>query len=702
MKKKFNCIITSFLIVGLFILAYSFPLIGKDDKEIKKLDKKYQTWFQDVEYIITKAEREAFLKMNSNEMRDLFIKNFWEIRDPTQGTPKNEFRDEHYQRLEYANKFLGRETFRAGWRTDRGRTYILLGEPRDIQRFYDTGRTYPCELWFYEAGGKPGLPPFFYLIFFKRYGAGEYELYSPLQDGPHALLAGYQGDIANYQEPYEKLRDISTELARASLSYDPSDPIDYFNMRPSLGSEMLLAKINDLPNRLVNPGYVKNMLDGIPTVTVKYTYRLLDLGCITSIYKNNDGDYFLHYVIQIDPQHVNLGQYKDKIYTTLEINGEIKDTDNVSIGNIKDVYNIELSEEEFEKIKASPIAIAGKAIVLPGEYNLTLMIINKVSKEYGKIERKIIVPSKGDELRILSPMIASKKLDVQKTTESKVKPFTFERTMLLPNVKREFPPGTYLYLYFQIYIPESNISINKNLLAAKYSVLNKEKVIWEDSDLLAPYLETQADTLSLLKPIPLTFGVGNYQLKISLVEGEQEKVSADVIDFKVLSSKNVPFPALYAKNYPPDSAYHYNIQKASAYLAQGDRLEAITELKTAHRKNPDSQSTTKTLARLLLDSKQYQVVVDLLKVEIIKNPRDYEYLVFLGISNAALANYYDAVRFYERARQVQEPTAELLNALAEAYLNSGNKEKAREIFSQSLEINPDQPQLRELLKQLGV
>ena len=702
MTKTTNCMLVPLLLLSICLSISSPPLLGVDKKEKEKLDKKYKTFLQDVEYIITKAEREAFYKMPNNEMRDLFIKNFWEVRDPTPGTPRNEFKEEHYTRLEYANKFLGRETFRQGWQTDRGRTYILLGEPRDIQRYPDTGRTYPLELWFYDAGGLPGLPPFFYLIFFKRYGSGEFELYSPMQDGPQALLTGYIGDVTDYQTPYEQLREVSTELARASLSLDPSDPLDYYNMRPSLGSEMLLAKINDLPNRLVNPGYVKNMLDGVPTVTVKYTYKLLDLGSFAGVYKNNEGDYFLHYAIQIDAKHLNVGKYEDKIYSTFEINGELKNAEKVSIGKISDTFDIEITEEEFDKAKYSPFILEGKTAILPGDHTLTLMIINKVSKEYGSIEKKITIPAKDDNLRINTPVLVSKKVDAtRKTPHSKVNPFTFENTMLIPNVKGEFPLGNYMLLYFQIYLPESRANINSNLLAAKYAITNQEKVLWEDSDSLTDFLQGNANTLSLLKPIKLDFGLGSFNLKISIVEGEQEKLSADPIEFTVLNPQELPFPLVFAKKSEPDNSYTYNLQKAAAHLAQGNRSEAIKQLKLAHQKRPDFQEGTKTLARILLEAKRYQEVIDLLRDEIIKHPNDFEYLIYLGISNSQMANYYDAIRFYERARMTKEPSAELLNALGEVYLKSGNKEKAKEVFSQSIKLNPDQPKLKELLEELN-
>jgi GWxTD domain-containing protein len=100
------------------------------------LPDRYKTWLnEEVVYIITKTERRVFLELQTDRERDLFIEAFWKHRDPTPSSPENEFKTEHYRRIKYANGYLGRETPRPGWRTDRGRMYIILGEPLEIQRF---------------------------------------------------------------------------------------------------------------------------------------------------------------------------------------------------------------------------------------------------------------------------------------------------------------------------------------------------------------------------------------------------------------------------------------------------------------------------------------------------------------------------------------------------------------------------------------
>ncbi len=92
------------------------------DERVDRLPEEHKTWLErDVVYIITERERDVFLSLETLDERNRFIEAFWRKRDPNRTTPENEYRVEHYRRLDYANTYLGRETFREGWQTDRGR-----------------------------------------------------------------------------------------------------------------------------------------------------------------------------------------------------------------------------------------------------------------------------------------------------------------------------------------------------------------------------------------------------------------------------------------------------------------------------------------------------------------------------------------------------------------------------------------------------
>jgi len=137
------------------------PISEKQKKENAKalkqeLSKTYKKWLdEDVVYIISDEERKAFKQLSNDEERDQFIEAFWQRRDPTPDTEENEFKEEHYRRIEYAN-----EHFPAGipgWKTDRGRIYIMYG-PADEIDAHPSGGSYerPIE----EGGGETSTFPF--------------------------------------------------------------------------------------------------------------------------------------------------------------------------------------------------------------------------------------------------------------------------------------------------------------------------------------------------------------------------------------------------------------------------------------------------------------------------------------------------------------------------------------------------------------
>ena len=135
----------------------------KQQKDLRQeLHGVYKTWLdQDVVWIITDEEREAFKHLTNDEERDAFIENFWQRRNPNPDSPENEFRDEHYRRIAYANEHFA--AGKPGWMTDRGHIYIAYGKPDDIESHpsggeYDrptdegggTTSTFPFEVWHYR------------------------------------------------------------------------------------------------------------------------------------------------------------------------------------------------------------------------------------------------------------------------------------------------------------------------------------------------------------------------------------------------------------------------------------------------------------------------------------------------------------------------------------------------------------------------
>ncbi len=102
---------------------------------------------EDVAYLITPDERAAVLALKSDAEREQFVNQFWEKRNPAPGSTVNAFKNEHYRRIAFANdRFAAQDA--PGWQTDRGRTYILLGPPDEIESYPNQNR----ETWIYRSG----------------------------------------------------------------------------------------------------------------------------------------------------------------------------------------------------------------------------------------------------------------------------------------------------------------------------------------------------------------------------------------------------------------------------------------------------------------------------------------------------------------------------------------------------------------------
>ena len=121
-----------------------------------ELSKTYRKWLdEDVRWIITDQEKSAFMQLSNDEERDQFIEAFWQRRDPTPDTEENEFKEEHYRRIAYANEHYAAGI--PGWKTDRGRTYIVFG-PADEIESHPSGGSYERPMD--EGGGETSTFPF--------------------------------------------------------------------------------------------------------------------------------------------------------------------------------------------------------------------------------------------------------------------------------------------------------------------------------------------------------------------------------------------------------------------------------------------------------------------------------------------------------------------------------------------------------------
>jgi len=159
---------------------------GSAKRLVSVYQKEYQKWLsEDVRYVITDQERADFKKLTTDEQRDKFIDDFWERRNPNPGSKENAFKEEHYRRIAYTNQHFAAKI--PGWKTDRGRMYIMFGPPDQVDHHYSAAGSekagslvgvgqipYDWELWHYRYIDGIGKDVTFKFV--DTCGCGRYEM----------------------------------------------------------------------------------------------------------------------------------------------------------------------------------------------------------------------------------------------------------------------------------------------------------------------------------------------------------------------------------------------------------------------------------------------------------------------------------------------------------------------------------------------
>src|SRR5437667_8938906 len=336
----------------------------------QKLEKNDRSWLErDVAYIITKDERDAFLKLTTDEAREKFIETFWEIRNPSPGSPTNTYKDEIYQRIAFADARFGIGSGVEGWRTDRGRTYITLGPPQQKQVLRNSANLYPLEIWFYGAAN-PALPPFFYVMFYQREGSGDYRFYSPYTDGPDKLVTGVEA-INSRSSALRLIRNSAgPEVARISLSLLPDEPVDEATGITSLESDILLNNIKNLANLPANRDEINRRRSMRESVTSQILLEGHNLDVVTFPARDSHGLTRIDYAIRLhDPADLSVTEETDARYAySVEVRVRVFDANNKLIFTQQKTVADSFSKKRLDTIKDKVFGYEGVLPLPSGKY----------------------------------------------------------------------------------------------------------------------------------------------------------------------------------------------------------------------------------------------------------------------------------------------------------------------------------------------
>jgi GWxTD domain-containing protein len=681
--KKLSFAATAFLVFAL--------LLGAAAADKPRLPERYQKWLnEEVVYIITRVERDVFLKLQTDHERDLFIEAFWKHRDPTPDTPENEFKTEHYRRIDYATRYLGREAPVPGWKTDRGRMYILLGEPREIQRLQGKLGIYDCEIWFYQGETDKGLPTGFNLLFFKERGLGMYKLYSPLRDGPQALLSTTTGDPSDYTNAYQSLSDIDPELADVSMSLIPGEETNPMG-RPSMTSDLLIQQIETLPTRAVEDRYARKFLEYKDLVEVEYSANYLESDNLVKVFREPSGQYFVHYAIE--PQRLSVNQYERKMYTALKVDGRVTTLDGRLVYQYHKSVSVDMPEAQMATLSHSPFNFHDVFPLISGDYKLSVLMKNETSKEFVSFDQTVRIPQKGTAVELTQPVLGYKVTRVDQS----------------PRKIRAFQVGP-----FQIFCQPGRIFTAKDTLAVAFQVNNltedmartvelKIRIIKDDQTFreITRKPSEFPDLPNALEEIPLAdFPPAHYKVQISLFSAGSEVVTAeDEFDLTFATAVSRPW---FSSRVLPEAGDPIYDQITGLQLFNLSRYaEARVFDERALGRLPDSPDVAANLAQACLALGDYPRAVQVL-TPFLGRPQaaPYEIYTLAGEAYLKSGDFTGAVAVLNQAVSHYGINAALLNALGESYLGLGKPAEALAAFEKSLQISPDQPKIKNKVDEL--
>jgi GWxTD domain-containing protein len=369
-------------------------------KELNPTDRKWLD--EDVKYIITDEEREGFLKLSNEEERDAFIEQFWLRRDPTPDTPENEYKEEHYRRIAYANEHFASGI--PGWRTDRGRIYITFG-PADEIESHPSGGTYerPME----EGGGETSTYPFetwryryiegigneVIIEFVDQCMCGQYSISTNPND-KDALLHTPNSGLTMYEQmgmanKGDRVSGLSDGSYGALSGMNNSKEFDRLEQNAKLFKPPPI-KFKDLDNELVTHKIITNPMPfDVRTDFVKVTSDTV-LVPITLQIKNKD-------ITFVSKEGIQRG--------TVNILGRVTTMTGKIVQTFEDPVQIDVPNELLAA-KVEQSSIYWKALPLrSGRYKLDIVIKDVNGDRSGIYSRGILVPDFGDDKLNTSSMI---------------------------------------------------------------------------------------------------------------------------------------------------------------------------------------------------------------------------------------------------------------------------------------------------------
>ncbi len=428
-----------------------------EEKLRKELETPYRKWLnEDVAYIITDEERSAFKRLQTDEEREQFIEQFWLRRDPTPDTFENEFREEHYRRIAYANEHYASGI--PGWKTDRGRIYITFGPPDEIES-HPSGGTYerPPE----EGGGTTSTFPF------------EQWRYRYIEDIGNNIIIEFvdptmSGEYRMTSDPSEK--DALLYVPGAGLTMmeqmGMSDKTQRFNRTdgthlgvPFGGETQSMNEFNRIEQfaKLQRPPSIK-FHDLEAVIRSRISYNILPMKVQVDFFPVTDASVLTNITIQFDNKDLQFQAKEGVQKAAVNILGTVTSITRRPVSNFEKTVEVVSPNEmlqDYAKIKS---LFQHTIPLAPGTYRLNVIAKDVIGGNLSAQEFAITVPRLDADKTSTSSLVLADQIGKVPTRsigtgqfvigDSKVRPRIGDVAgHVPPSFKRDEKMGIYMRLY---------------------------------------------------------------------------------------------------------------------------------------------------------------------------------------------------------------------------------------------------------------
>jgi GWxTD domain-containing protein len=473
----------------LSLLLVTFLVPADDKRKLQKeLSETFKAWIErDVRWIITDDERAAWKRLSTAEEQEQFIEQFWITRDPTPDTQENEYKEEHYRRIAYANEHFASGV--EGWRTDRGRIYIMFGPPDEIES-HPAGSRYRKP----REQGDIETTTFAYEVWRYRYLAGieRQEVLLEFVD------ASGTGEFRLTIDPDEK--DALLHVPRPGV--DPTRKIDSSKQFELM---QVLADVSRAP-RLP----ARDLDEFVARTTVRY--NLLPFRVRADYFRLTADTALAAITVAIANKDLTFQQRAGLDHAAVNVFGRVSTITRRVAHTFEEVVAVDLPPGALARSLDGSHVYWQALPLRPGVYRLSLSLKDVQSGNSGFSEVALRVPSFEEGVASASSLVLADRLERLAARETGRGPFAIGAWRVRPNVTQRFRDS--LGFYVQLYNFESRAPI-------EYAILRGETIVLSGAE---PFSGAVAKILPLTGLAP---GVYTLRVRADGITREQSFTVAD-------------------------------------------------------------------------------------------------------------------------------------------------------------------------------